>query len=61
MAAISARTAFAGARLQQQARSSRARVNTQTVAGVKKLNSYDEGWNKGKSGMAAWAWARSGG
>lgn len=48
MAALSARTAFVGSSLQQQARLGRSRVATQTVAAVKKVNSYDEDWTKGE-------------
>lgn len=44
-------TAFAGA--QQRARASRSRVNTQTVAAVKKVNSYDDEWQKGERGRVA--------
>ncbi|KAI3429394.1 hypothetical protein D9Q98_005489 [Chlorella vulgaris] len=46
-AALSTRSAFAGQQLQQQARHSAKHAKRMTCLAVKKLNSYDEGWNKG--------------
>ncbi|KAI7845127.1 hypothetical protein COHA_001332 [Chlorella ohadii] len=46
-ASLSARTALGGVQLQQKARAGHARLNTQIVAAVKKVNSYDDNWSKG--------------
>ncbi len=48
-ASLSARTALGGVQLQQKARAGHARLNTQIVAAVKKVNSYDDNWSKGKA------------
>lgn len=63
-ASLSARTALGGVQLQQKARAGPARLNTQIVAAVKKVNSYDDQWTKGKAagagrGVAAAAAAAS--
>lgn len=46
-ATLTARSAFVGGKLQQQARGGRTRCATPCVAAVKKVNSYDEEWSKG--------------
>lgn len=51
-ASLSARTALGGVQLQQKARPGPARLNTQIVAAVKKVNSYDDNWTKGKAARA---------
>ena len=51
-ASLSARTALGGVQLQQKARAGPARLNTQIVAAVKKVNSYDDQWTKGKDAGA---------
>jgi hypothetical protein len=47
--ALPCRSAFAGANVKQHARNGRVQLNKQVVAmATKKLNSYDEEWNKGR-------------